>query len=231
MSKANKKGSGKSAEKPQTDKSATPETAAENPAENPAAETAAEATPETAAENPAAETAETAAIPDNGADDNDPLAKYDADTLREMYLRAIAEKENIAKRTLSEIRKAHDFALSRFAPGICEVCDCLEMALAGFETAPEETKAREGVSLTLRKLFALMEANGILPVRPDPGAMFDTNLHQAAGFAPGEENARTVSIVMQSGYTLNGRLVRPAIVQLGKPPTDANAADAAGNNS
>ena len=228
MSKSNKKGSGKSAEKPQTDKSATPETAAEtaaeNPAENPAAETAAE----TAAENP---TPETAAIPDNGADDNDPLAKYDADTLREMYLREVAEKENIAKRTLSEIRKAHDFALSRFAPGICEVCDCLEMALAGFETAPEETKAREGVSLTLRKLFALMEANGILPVRPDPGAMFDTNLHQAAGFAPGEENARTVSIVMQSGYTLNGRLVRPAIVQLGKPPTDANAADAAGNNS
>ncbi len=227
MSKANKKGSGKSAEKPQTDKSATPETAAETAAENPAENPAAE----TAAENPAAETAETAAIPDNGADDNDPLAKYDADTLREMYLREVAEKENIAKRTLSEIRKAHDFALSRFAPGICEVCDCLEMALAGFETAPEETKAREGVSLTLRKLFALMEANGILPVRPDPGAMFDTNLHQAAGFAPGEENARTVSIVMQSGYTLNGRLVRPAIVQLGKPPTDANAADAAGNNS
>lgn len=185
--------------------------------------------------NSAAESAtdETAAPPEaeiaNVAADDDPLAQYDTDSLRELYVRAIAEKENIAKRAETEVRKAHDFALSRFAPGICEVCDCLEQAFA--QSSGDGGKIHEGVSLTLRKLSAVMENNGILPVRPDSGAAFDADLHQAAGFAPGGENARTVFEVIQCGYTLNGRLIRPAIVRLGNPPAAAERDENAKNDS
>lgn len=159
-----------------------------------------------------------------------PAAEESAEELRDLYLRAVAEKENVARRAESEIKKAYDFALAKFAPGVCEVRDCLESALAESEKDEAGEKTRTGISLTLRKLSAVMEANGILPVRPDIGANFDAGLHQAAGAGEGE-NARTVGKVMQCGYTLNGRLVRPAIVWLGKPPASETAADNGADDS
>ena len=171
---------------------------------------------ESAAEKPASESA---ASP----------ADYDAETLRDLYMRAVAEKENAAKRAATEIKKAHDFALSRFAPGVCEVRDCLESALAESEKSGEDGAAREGLNLALQKLGKAMEAGGVRPVRPDIGASFDANLHEAVGMSEGGEGARVVAKVMQCGYTLNGRLIRPAIVWLGKPPAASEGAAADGS--
>ena len=145
----------------------------------------------------------------------DPLEAYSAEELREMVRLAAADKENILRRAENEIRKARDFALQTFASGICEVRDGLEAATADKE---KNGGASEGVLLTLRKLCAVMEKNGIRPVSPDIGATFDSSLHYAVGMSEGGEGGQTIAEVKQCGYTLNGRLVRPAIVWLGKPP-------------
>ena len=145
----------------------------------------------------------------------DPLEAYSAEELREMVRLAAADKENILRRAENEIRKARDFALQTFASGICEVRDGLEAATADKE---KNGGASEGVLLTLRKLCAVMEKNGIRPVSPDIGATFDSALHYAVGMSEGGEGGQTIAEVKQCGYTLNGRLVRPAIVWLGKPP-------------
>ena len=145
----------------------------------------------------------------------DPLEAYSAEELREMVRLAAADKENILRRAENEIRKARDFALQTFASGICEVRDGLEAATADKE---KNGGASEGVLLTLRKLCAVMEKNGIRPVAPDIGATFDSSLHYAVGMSEGGEGGQTIAEVKQCGYTLNGRLVRPAIVWLGKPP-------------
>lgn len=152
----------------------------------------------------------------DGADETaassaDPLAGYDAAALRDLYLRAAADKENTIKRAEAEIKKARDFALNRFSRGICEVRDCLEAALSG-------GKSNEGVALTLKKLTAVMEDNGVRPVRPDVGAPFDPDLHMAVGVdSGGKHAANTVAAVVQCGYTLNGRVVRAAGVVVGQP--------------
>ena len=145
----------------------------------------------------------------------DPLEAYSAEELREMVRLAAADKENILRRAENEIRKARDFALQTFASGICEVRDGLEAATADKE---KNGGASEGVLLTLRKLCAVMEKNGIRPVSPDIGATFDSALHYAVGMSEDGEGGQTIAEVKQCGYTLNGRLVRPAIVWLGKPP-------------
>ena len=147
----------------------------------------------------------------------DPLEAYSAEELREMVRLAAADKENILRRAENEIRKARDFALQTFASGICEVRDGLEAATADKE---KNGGASEGVLLTLRKLCAVMEKNGIRPVSPDIGATFDSSLHYAVGMSEGGEGGQTIAEVKQCGYTLNGRLVRPAIVWLGKPPAN-----------
>ena len=155
---------------------------------------------------------------ENGGEDSsplDPLEAYSAEELREMVRLAAADKENILRRADNEIRKARDFALQTFASGICEVRDGLEAATADKE---KNGGASEGVLLTLRKLCAVMEKNGIRPVSPDIGATFDSSLHYAVGMSEGGEGGQTIAEVKQCGYTLNGRLVRPAIVWLGKPP-------------
>ena len=157
---------------------------------------------------------------DNGGEDSsplDPLEAYSAEELREMVRLAAADKENILRRAENEIRKARDFAVQTFASGICEVRDGLEAATADKE---KNGGASEGVLLTLRKLCAVMEKNGIRPVSPDIGATFDSSLHYAVGMSEGGEGGQTIAEVKQCGYTLNGRLVRPAIVWLGKPPAN-----------
>ena len=157
---------------------------------------------------------------DNGGEDSsplDPLEAYSAEELREMVRLAAADKENILRRAENEIRKARDFALQTFASGICEVRDGLEAATADKE---KNGGASEGVLLTLRKLCAVMGKNGIRPVAPDIGATFDSSLHYAVGMSEGGEGGQTIAEVKQCGYTLNGRLVRPAIVWLGKPPAN-----------
>ena len=158
---------------------------------------------------------------DNGGEDSsplDPLEAYSAEELREMVRLAAADKENILRRAENEIRKARDFAVQTFAADICEVRDCLEAAKADEEK--NGGKASQGVILGLRKLCVAMEKHGIRPIAPDIGATFDSALHYAVGMSEGYETSKIIAEVKQCGYTLNGRLVRPAIVWLGKPPAN-----------
>lgn len=159
------------------------------------------------------------------ADQDEPkLAGHDPETLRDMYVRALAEQENIMKRAAADVRKARDFALQSFAPGICEVLDCLQAAAADAAKANSELPA--GVSLTMRKLSSVMEANGILPVNPDLGATFDPSLHQAIGVdSQSKHPVNTVAAVIQCGYTLNGRMVRPANIIVSKPETASDQSE------
>ncbi len=215
-SKNSKKAAAKKANADSTATKATEDTDA--PAKN-----AAEAT-DTKDKNKQTVDADTA---DTGTDSSDPLAAYTMEELRDLYLRALADKENILRRAEIEIKKARDFALDKFAPGICDVCDCLQVALSDTpaEGNDSDKKIHEGIALTLRKLSTVMEANGLRTINPDAGASFDPTLHQAIGVdSSGKHAVNTVTIVVQLGYTLNGRVVRPAnviISKLGeeKPPT------------
>ena len=131
------------------------------------------------------------------------------------FLKAVADMENIRRRNEKSISDAYKFALSDFVPAIGEVRDCLETAI---NNADDIEKLHEGVSLTLRKLVSAMDARHILPIRPDIGAMFDPAMHMAIGMLPATATApeKTVAAVIQVGYMLNGRIIRPANVMVSK---------------
>lgn len=179
------------------------------------------ATPEKDAATPAKSEAESVVANADNTIADDPLAGYGVAELRDLYLRAEAEKTNIRKRAEEQVIQTRKFALEGFARGICEVCDCLEAALLA---GSDSDKMREGVTLTLRKLSTVMEANGIRPVRPDAGASFDPALHQSIGVdANSRQPANTVAATVQCGYTINGRVVRAARVMVSKPADGGNS--------
>ena len=132
----------------------------------------------------------------------------------EMYLRAQADLENARRRAERDIEKAHKFALEEFAQELLGVKDSLELGL-GAEDADAD-KLREGSALTLKMLTQVMEKFAIQAVDP-LGEEFDPNLHQAMTMQESAEHApNTVIAVMQKGYLLNDRLLRPAMVIVAK---------------
>ncbi len=138
---------------------------------------------------------------------------------KEQSLRAAAEAQNIRRRAEQDVEKAHKFALEKFAKDLLPVADNLERAIAAFEGADESTKPlQEGVELTLKTLADALNNHNLEAVNPE-GEPFDPQLHQAMSMV---ENAdvepNTVLNVFQKGYTLNGRLVRPAMVVVSKAP-------------
>lgn len=138
------------------------------------------------------------------------LAK--ADEHWKLYLGAHAEMENLRKRTEREVQNAHKFALERFFGELLPVRDSLEMGLAAASGDIDVPKLREGVELTLKQLAAAMEKFGAREVNP-VGVRFDPNLHEAMVMVPtGEAEPNTVIQVIQKGYVLNERLIRPAKV-------------------
>lgn len=169
---------------------------------------------------------------DNTTDNTTENTEQSGDDLRkktedyhDLYLRAAAELENLRRRSEKQISEAHQFALSSFTLSIGEVRDCLETAL---QHDNDRDKMHEGLTLTLRKLVTAMEQHHITPVRPDVGAGFDPTIHSAIGTAPATNEAPpdTVNVVVQSGYMINGRIVRPASVIVSKAAEDT-AADTA----
>lgn len=129
----------------------------------------------------------------------------------ELYLRAAAETENVRKRSARDVENAHKFALDRFGKELLAVKDGLEMALAAPENASVESLL-EGSRATLKLLGATMERFGIQVIDPE-GEPFDPELHEAISVQPSEgAEPGSVLVVAQKGYTLNGRLLRPAIV-------------------
>ena len=135
----------------------------------------------------------------------------EATARHEKMMRTLAEIDNIRKRTMEEVDLARKYAAEAFAISICDVRDCLEIAMESDPEKPDDL--REGVSLTLRKLDGVMERHGVREVNPDVGAGFDPTLHQAVGKAADAPTPRnTVAVVVRKGYTIHERTLRPADV-------------------
>jgi molecular chaperone GrpE len=131
------------------------------------------------------------------------------------FMRAKADAENIRRRAQEDVTKAHKFAIESFAEAMVPVRDSLEMALK-VETQTVEA-IREGVEMTLKQLSAAFEKNRLVEVMPQPGDKLDPNKHQAVAVVPSEQEANTVVTVLQKGYMIADRLLRPAIVTAAAP--------------
>lgn len=140
-------------------------------------------------------------------------ARAEAESCRDQLLRARAEQENQRRRHVNELEKAHKFALDSFVRELLQVRDSLELGHeAAQDAAADLEKLREGTELTLRLLTGVMEKFGVAAVDP-LNQPFDPEFHQAMSVQPRADlPPNTVAAVVQRGYTLNGRLMRPALV-------------------
>lgn len=129
------------------------------------------------------------------------------------WLRAKAEGENIRRRAQEDISKAHKFAVEKFAGDLLAVKDSLEAALAAEEQTVESFRA--GVELTLKQLVSAFEKNALNEINPT-GEKFDPHHHQAIGMVDSEQEANTVVTVLQKGYLIADRVLRPAMVMVAK---------------
>ncbi|MFC1520519.1 nucleotide exchange factor GrpE, partial [Pseudomonadota bacterium] len=134
---------------------------------------------------------------------------------KDVEIRAAAETANIRARAAKDVEKARAFALEKFVNELLPVLDNMERALAGVDAEDEATKAiAEGVELTMKGLMAAVEKNGVVLVNP-LGEAFNPNHHQAIGMQPSAEYPKdTVMLVMQKGYILKDRVLRPAMVMV-----------------
>ncbi len=181
--------------------------------------------------DPAPETPDSGEV---GADatDGDPLEDatelLDSDIARlqeeleqakDMALRAQADAQNVKRRAEQDVEKARKYALERFCSELLPVVDNLERALEAASGEDEAMKPiAEGVELTLKSFLGALEKFQIKPVDP-AGEPFDPEFHQAMSMVENPDaEPNTVLAVMQKGYTLNGRLVRPAMVMVSKAP-------------
>lgn len=130
--------------------------------------------------------------------------------MQDAFLRAKADAENIRRRAQEDISKAHKFAVEGFAEALLPVKDSLEMALK-VET-PSIESLKEGVEMTLKQLSAAFEKNRLVEVNPQTGEKLDPMKHQAISMVPADQEANTVVTVLQKGYMIADRLLRPALV-------------------
>ena len=145
----------------------------------------------------------------------DIVAAHEADLLSQaqaeladQFLRAKAEAENARRRAEDEISKSRKFAVESFA-------DSLEAGLAIKDATPQQI--REGAEATLRQLVAALERNKVIAINPAAGAKFDPHQHQAISMVPAEQEANTVVGVLQKGYLIADRVLRPALVTVAAP--------------
>ncbi|MBK6648848.1 MAG: nucleotide exchange factor GrpE [Betaproteobacteria bacterium] len=135
--------------------------------------------------------------------------------LAEQYLRAQADVQNIRRRSEDEISKARKFAVEGFAESLLPVADSLEAGLAIKDGTIEQI--REGAEATLRQLKSALERNKVIETNPAAGAKFDPHHHQAISMVPSDQEANTIVSVLQKGYTINERVLRPALVMVSAP--------------
>jgi molecular chaperone GrpE len=172
---------------------------------------------------PAATNDETA-----GADDPRQLAielaaaLAQAEAARDAQLRAAAEMDNVRKRAQRDVEAAHRFAVERFGADMVEVRDSLELGLQAAGSSPEAGRFVEGMQATLRLLDKAFERAGIAVVDP-AGQAFNPELHEAMTTQPSPDAVPgSVLAVIQKGFTLNGRLLRPARVVVARAPDPPN---------
>ncbi len=131
-------------------------------------------------------------------------------------LRATAELDNVRKRATRDVESAHKYALERFVNELLPVIDSMELGINASQSAEDIESLREGMDLTLKKLFDCLDKFGVKAIDPG-GEKFDPDWHEAVSMQEleGSESGQVVT-VMQKGYELNGRLVRPAMVVVAK---------------
>ena len=134
--------------------------------------------------------------------------------LAEQHLRAQADMQNTRRRAEEEISKARKFAVEAFAESLLPVADSLEAGLAIQGATPEQI--REGAEATLRQLKQALERNKVIEINPPTGAKFDPHQHQAISMVPppagSQQEPNTVVTVLQKGYSIADRVLRPALV-------------------
>lgn len=134
----------------------------------------------------------------------------------ELYLRAVAEGENIRRRAQEDVTKAHKFAVESFAEAMVPVVDSLEKALEVHSATAQQM--REGVELTLRQLRSAFEKNRLTEINP-VGQRFDPHRHQAISMVPAPDGVQPnhVVAVLQKGWMISERVLRPALVTVAQP--------------
>ncbi|MCZ8014273.1 MAG: nucleotide exchange factor GrpE [Limnobacter sp.] len=143
-------------------------------------------------------------------------AHLEVEKSKEVYLRLAADMENLRRRTQEDVAKAHKYAIESFAESLVPVRDSLEMALAVENQTPEGLK--DGVAATLRQLEAAFERGKVVVLNP-VGEKFNPNQHQAVAMVPGSSVEPAVApnhvvSVLQKGYLINDRVLRPALVSV-----------------
>jgi len=169
-------------------------------------------------ENPA----EQAAAPEAAAEPAAPLTPEEKITALEaqiqehqdQFLRAKAEVENARRRSMEEVAKAHKFAIEGFAENLLPVLDSLNAALT--DSGADSAKMKEGIELTLKQLISALEKGRVIEINP-VGEKFDPHRHQAIAMVPHEQEANTVVTVLQKGYLIADRVLRPALVTVSQP--------------
>lgn len=135
--------------------------------------------------------------------------------LAEQFLRAKAEVENIRRRSEDEVAKSRKFALEGFAESLLPVLDSLEAGLSIQEATVQQI--REGSEATLKQLQSALARNKVIAIAPAAGEKFDPHHHQAISVVPAEQDANTVVAVLQKGYLIAERVLRPALVTVTAP--------------
>jgi molecular chaperone GrpE len=141
--------------------------------------------------------------------------KVKSGDLADQFLRAKAEAENARRRAEDEVSKARKFGIESFAESLLPVCDSLEAALAIQNATTQQL--REGSDATLRQLQAALERNKVQAINPAAGDKFDPHQHQAISVVPADQEANTVVAVLQKGYVIADRVLRPALVTVSAP--------------
>ena len=158
------------------------------------------------------------------AQESDALSRAQADLaelqaksadLADQFLRAKADAENARRRAEEEVSKARKFAIESFAESLLPVADSLEAGLVIKDATNEQL--REGTQATLRQLLSALERNKVMAINPALGAKFDPHQHQAISVVPSELEANTVVTVLQKGYSIADRTLRPALVTVSAP--------------
>jgi len=141
-------------------------------------------------------------------------ARTEAAELRDAWLRAKAESDNVRKQAQADVAKAHKYAVERFAEDLLPVKDALEQTLAAEEVSLETLLS--GAELTLKALQAAFDRAQVVEVAPEPGEKFDPHRHQAMQMVDSPQPGNTVVAVFQKGYLINDRVLRPALVTVAR---------------
>jgi molecular chaperone GrpE len=173
---------------------------------------------ENIATDPQAEgSADVASAPDEAKTPEQEIAELNQKLteMQDNYLRAKAEGENIRRRAVEDVSKAHKFAIESFAEHLVPVTDSLYAALNA--EAVDAKAFKEGLEITLKQLLSAFEKGRMTEINPAVGDKFDPHHHQAIASVPSDQEANTVVSVLQRGYSIADRILRPALVTVSAP--------------